>query len=123
MAPPPPPGVAVKPPNIRAIARLNAHPIERAAYELGYQRGWEDAHEDAPDDTASKAAAYLLLADVAPDPTTLLRLADELAEYARTYRTAIAALGFADVPMERAEHEARRDRALAGMRAAVGGGR
>lgn len=116
----------MKPPNIRAIARLNArlnaHPIERAAYELGYQRGWEDAHEDAPDDTASKAAAYLLLADVAPDPTTLLRLADELAEYARTYRTAVAALGYAHGEMERAEHEGRRDRALAGMRTAFASG-
>ena len=55
-------------------------------------------------------------------PSPLLRLADALADHARTYRAAIAALGFADVPMERAEHEARRDRALAGMRAAFTSG-
>jgi hypothetical protein len=69
------------------------------------------------------AAAYLLLADVEPDPTTLLRLADVMADHARTYRTAIAALGYAHGEMERVEHEGRRDRALAGMRAAIGGGR
>ena len=53
---------------------------------------------------------------------TLLRLADELTDHARTYRTAIAALGFADIKMEQAEHEGRRDRALAGMRAALTSG-
>ena len=101
-------------PTERAEALIRANPRDRAVYEFALAFT-ERREQDA-------AAAYLLLADVAPDPTTLLRLADELADHARTYRTAIAALGFADVPMERAEHEARRDRALAGMRAALTSG-
>lgn len=99
----------------RAEALIRANPRDRAVYEFALAFT-ERREQDA-------AAAYLLLADVAPDPTTLLRLADEMADLARTYRAAIAALGFADIKMEQAEHEGRRDRALAGMRAAVGGGR
>ena len=108
----------------RAEALIRANPRERAAYEFGRAEGYDSARMTNQSARAcgDAAAAYLLLADVAPDPTTLLHLADALADHARTYRAAIAALGFADVPMERAEHEARRDRALAGMRAAFTSG-
>ena len=98
----------------RAEALIRANPRDRAVYEFALAFT-ERREQDA-------AATYLLLADVAPDPTTLLRLADELADHARTYRAAIAALGFADIEMERVEHEGRRDRALAGMRAALTSG-
>ena len=111
-------------PTERAEALISANPRELAAYELGRADGIDGycMTPRAARAVEDKAAAYLLLADVAPDPTTLLRLADEMAGHARTYRAAIAALGFADVPMERAEHEGRRDRALAGMRAAFTSG-
>ena len=100
-----------------AVLLLNADPLLRAARDItvAAMRG------DFESDPKVRDAATVIVAIRTPDPTTLLRLADELTDHARTYRTAIAALGFADVPMERAEHEARRDRALAGMRAAVGG--
>ena len=108
----------------RAEALIRANPRERAAYEFGRAEGYDSARMTNQSARAcgDAAATYLLLADVAPDPTTLLRLADELTDHARTYRAAIAALGFADIEMERVEHEGRRDRALAGMRAALTSG-
>lgn len=54
-------------PLTRAEVLIRANPRERAAYELGYAQGWQDSpgeDDEAYDDSASKAAAYLLLADV-----------------------------------------------------------
>ena len=103
-----------------AVLLLNTDPLLRAARDItvAAMRG------DFESDPKVRAAATVIVASrTPPDPTTLLRLADELTNLARTYRAAIAALGHADIEMERVEHEGRRDRALAGMRAAVGGGR
>lgn len=112
-------------PTERAEALIRANPRERAAYEYGRAQAVSESSTATivtRSIAANRAAAYLLLADVAPDDTTLLRLADEMAGLARTYRAAIAALGHADIEMERVEHEGRRDRALAGMRAALTSG-
>lgn len=105
---------------------LSCNPLASAAYDYAMAgetlRAWRGRQNQQRYEAAEQRLRLLLLADVAPDPTTLLHLADELTDHARTYRAAIVALGCADVPMERAEHEGRRDRALAGMRAAITSG-
>lgn len=61
----------------RARVLIRANPREYAAYCLGREGGWVDAHDgDCPDHTADKAAAYLLLADVTPDPAKPYTRAD-----------------------------------------------
>lgn len=102
-----------------AVLLLNTDPLLRAARDITVAAMRGDFESDPK---VRDAATVIVASRTPPDPTTLLHLADELADHARTYRAAIAALGFADVPMERAEHEARRDRALAGMRAAITSG-
>lgn len=102
-----------------AVLLLNTDPLLRAARDLTVAAMRGDFESDPK---VRDAATVIVASRTPPDPTTLLRLADELGDYARTYRAAIAALGFADIKMEQAEHEGRRDRALAGMRAALTSG-
>lgn len=64
----------------RADALIQANPLQRAARSLGFEEGWVTAMDgNCRDNTPDKAAAYLLLAEAAPDPTTLLPRARDIA--------------------------------------------
>lgn len=113
----------------RAEALIRANPREQAAYELGrdlgfvdgYAQGWQDSPEGDPeayDDSASKAAAYLLLAEV-ESGTILPRARDIAARVAELDRLDAAHPGVWSQEDVRVE----RERLLGEIGRALGGGR
>jgi hypothetical protein len=102
-------------PITRAEALIRANPRERAAYEFGRADGYDSARMTNQSARAcgDAAATYLLLAEVEPDPTTLLPRLRHLSTLLAQYDAATTALGYAVSLQDIGEHTAARDAAWA----------